>query len=262
MTSRGLGFLPDDPRLVELELYTRPAEALVGGDAGVSETLPLAWSNLAHVKQLPDQGLTQSCVGQAAATALETLSHLHGRPIARPSALAIYTYARLIARPHQPLVDVGCSPSAALQGMRDRGLVAESRWSLQEHDVDEAMPVDVDQHALDALLGEHHRAAPGRGIAERLRLAIHQGHVPIYAQDVDQSFMSYDGSAVFRDLSSGIRGRHMQAIVGYGPDWFLVAGSWGRDWGRDGFALVADEFMESGACDSFIFLTLAPKQVT
>lgn len=257
---RGKGCLRDPADVVRAEILERPVGQLLAVRRPVIVHPSCSW--VPYVETIPDQGATEACVGHAFATSLHVRSLLAGSPIARPSAKGIYDVARLLDRPGQPLVDVGCSPSAALHGMARFGLVAEERWPTTEGGIDERPPLDVFTHGLGSLLSGWYRIASGPGAAEGVRAALAAGHVPVFAMDVDEAYEDHDGADVVRALAGPVVGRHMQALVGYGPEGFTVAGSWGRAWGRGGYAVIAEELLESPACDGFIVPTLLPLQVT
>ena len=80
--------------------------------------------------------------------------------------------------------------------------------------------------------------------------------------DVDQSYVDYDGSDVYRVAGPDFVGRHMQCVVGYAEDHFEVLNSWGADWGSGGFARIGQDFLESRACNAWAVPTIVPIQVT
>lgn len=256
---KGLGFLPDDEALVGAELRERHARGLVDTTL---ETLPERWDLSPHVETIPNQGSTSSCVGHALATSLEVRGRVSGSPIARPSAKAIYDVARMVRAPRRELGDFGCQPSAAIDGISRYGLVAEARWPLDEANVNELPPLDVFAHGVGALLGAHYRIPSGLGAAGLLRRALHAGYVPVFAMTVDDAYFEHAGRTAYRAQLGPVVGSHMQALVGYLEDVFVVANSWGTEWGTGGFALLGADFLESAACSSFIVPTILPLRVT
>lgn len=254
--TRGLGFLPDDEQLVGVEHRTRHLELLVGAEADVPETFTLA-----HLAAIQDQGATSSCVGQALKTSVDVRARHVGADIPPVSAKAIYDVARLMRAPHQPLVDAGSQPSAAIEGMHRHGVVSEARWPFSHAGIDEPPPVDVFLAGAVALLGGHYRIPPGRGLAELVRRALAAGFVPCFAMQVDQAYFDYAGGVV-RAVDGPVLGAHMQAIVGYDAEAFTVAGSWGTAWGEGGFARLSPALLESATCSSFLVPTVLPMQVS
>lgn len=255
MSVRGLGFLPDPREVVEAQLVAYHARELYGAAVG----LPSVFSWRAYVETVPDQMSTSSCVGQAFANALHLHGLIRGEAMPRPSAKAIYDFARMLDTGiTHPLFDGGSRPSMALNGMRDYGLVAEERWPLTEANVNDKPAWDVFRHALSATLDQHYRIASGRGAGQLIREALASRYLPVFAMDVDAAFMDHDGRDVYRGLAGPVVGRHMQAIVGWDGSRFEVIGSWGTGWADGGFVMLSEDFIESAACDSFIVPTLSP----
>lgn len=255
---RACGFLDDPADVVSAELQSHHVRALVGEPA----VLPGYWDFVAQVQGIPDQGRTSSCVAQAFSTSFETRSHIIGAPIERPSVLAGYTGGRLVAAPKSVLVDGGSNPLAVLEAYRKYGLVAESRFPFSEDRVNAPLPLDVFQHGADATLGGHYRIGAGAGAGLELRRALFAGYIPVFAMSVDQRFFDLEGGRVYMPSGGPKLGRHMQAIVGYAPGKFLIAGSWGRGWAEDGFAWIDERFIESSECSSFIVPTIIPTKVS
>lgn len=272
MTLRGCGFHSDPDEIVSAQLIAYHARALVGA---APSSLPASFSWRAMLPTLPggspdmvDQGRTSACVGAALSSSILLRSHISGNPIKRPSVKAIYDLARMQAAPRAAtLFDGGCSPTDAINGIKEYGLVAEWRWPLQDQNagtdyINAKPPLDVFHHGLEALLGQHYRIAPGRGAAQLLREALFQGYIPTFAMDVFEDYQSYDGSAVYRSTGGHFVGRHMQAIVGWAEDYFEVLNSWGLDWGDAGFSRIADSFIESRGVDSLLVPTVIPLSVS
>lgn len=256
--TRRCGFLPDAEELVSTELQSRHARALIGEAA----VLPGYWDFVAQVQGIPDQGRTSSCVAQAFSTSFETRSHIIGAPIERPSVLAGYTGGRLVAAPRAPMVDAGSNPLAVLAAYEQYGLVAESRFPFSEEAVNAPLPLDVFQHGADATLGGHYRIPAGAGVGLELRRALFAGYIPVFAMSVDQRFFDLADGRAYMPSGGPKLGRHMQAIVGYAPGMFLIAGSWGREWAEGGFAWIDERFIESSEASSFIVPTIIPTQVS
>ena len=48
-----------------------------------------------------------------------------------------------------------------------------------------------------------------------------------------------------------VRDRHAAALVGYGPDHFILRSSWGTDWAADGYARLADGYAADAVEESY-----------
>lgn len=254
MTPRGLGFLADPSEIVSAQLVAYHARSMPRMGTPIA-SLPASFSWRAHVPSIADQGPTNSCVGQALASSVHLLTIVGGYPIERPSALTIYAFARLETSPRSALFDGGSSPTDAINVMKREGMVPESRWPFDPSKVDEVPPWDVFQHVSDVMVGQHYRVAQGRGAAQLLREAVAQNYFPTFAMDVDDAYLDYDGSDVYRAANGKYVGRHMQTVIGWGDGYLEVLNSWGDAWGDGGVSRIADSFIESRACDSFIIPT-------
>lgn len=258
-----LGHIPDAAHVVAKDLAERPLRRLIGVNASASSG-DIDFSSL--LDDIPDQGATSSCVGNAFSTAIYLRAKVAGHPIARPSRKAIYDVARLVDDPHVKLDDLGCRPRAAILGMQKYGLVAEERWKLAENDINQPPPLDVFLHGIGSELADYARIASGAGAADAIDRALASGFPVPYAQEVDQSYFDYDGSGVWSGMLGPSQGGHMQCIGGRtvvdGTPCFIVIGSWGRSFGRGGRALIARSFFDSGQATDILVPKVVPQEVT
>jgi C1A family cysteine protease len=257
--TKGLGFIPDDDEIVSAQLVAYPAHALVGVPVGLPASI--SWRSL--VDLVPDQGGTSSCVGHAFASSIDLLAKVRGNPIARPSASAIYAFARKRqVGPDAPLFDGGTSPSVAIEVMKDFGLAAEERWPFDSAHINDEPPLDVFHAGADALLSQHYRIANTSLAQDMIRQALAKGYIPTFAMSVDDAFMGWFGRAVYRGPDGASKGWHMQAIVGYADDYFEVLGSWGRNWADEGFVRIHESFFTTQNVGSILVPTIIPLKVT
>lgn len=255
---RCYGYLPDRAEHVDADLRARH----VGRLLGAALRTPVAVDHASRLDRILDQGGTSSCVGQALSTSLYLRGQIAGTPIARPSPLAIYTLARLADAPYAPLTDIGSRPSMALAGLRDHGMVAESRWPLVVGHVDSPLPLDVYQHGGDAPLLDHYRIGAGAGASVLVRQALARGFAPCLALQVDRSFEGY-GGGVWLGPIAPIVGGHYVCAVGYGEDYVWIANSWGSGWGLGGLGRIADRVLDDPTvCSDLLVPTVTPTDVT
>lgn len=254
VTTRGLGFLPDPIDIHDAELVAHNARALRNDAFPIPDSF--TWAHTDIVPEPRDQSVTSSCVGQALAASIECRSAAIGERIV-PSAKAIYDVARLMAN-RNALVDNGSSPSLAIEGTREFGLVAEERWPFSVANIDVKPPLDVFHAGADGVLMQHHRITPGRGCADEVKRLLCQGFFPCFAMTVDEAYDRYDGTDVYRAPSGRALGRHYQVVVGYDGDDFDVLGSWGKFWGRGGLARIARSVLESSDVSHWIVPAVLP----
>lgn len=249
-----LGCIPDLDDHVEEDLRERHIGRLVGTRAGALLT------SIDHSSfyEAPKQQ-AESCVGWALSTSVFILARLMGRPIERPSPKAIYDFARLVDSPNV-LIDNGCRPRAAIVGVQEYGFVAESRWTETATNANEKPTLDIFRAGCGAMLSTYYRIGGG-DVATMLRIAIAKGFVPLMAMPVDQAFMDLHDGSIYDWPTSAFLGNHAMAIIGYGPGYFLLANSWGAEWGVRGVGRVSDRVMNTLAFDVLV-ATIAPQEVT
>lgn len=257
---RGLGYLPDDPAIVTRELVERHISNLVGA---LSPTRPPALDYTQFVEKIPDQQNTSSCVGQAFATATHITANLAGMRIPRPSAKAIYDFARLEDRPYTMLEDDGSRPLAAIRCLVEKGMVSDTDWPLVfdvngRSNVNAMPPLDVYQEALAARVGDWYRIAAGAGASALVRHALARGLCPVFAMPVDEQYQWWSTGAVYEGRVGKSLGLHMQALAGYGDGHLLVVSSWGATHGARGVVKLAADYFDSGECTDIIVCRVVP----
>jgi hypothetical protein len=242
---RSKGYLRDVPDGRDWML-----DALVGA----APIPPLVdWSH--HLEGIRDQGATSSCVGQAFATVLSVRAKIASVAVPPISALHIYALAR---RGEQPLVDGGCRPRDAANGMRLYGVCAEPRWPFDAGKVNDPLPWDTLQAGADAHVDGYYRVAgDGETRCAALRLALAQGFPIAFAQEVDTEFENYS-DGILGPFTGPSEGGHYTALVGYGPGWFFGVNSWGTSWGKNGLYRISDARIGSDVCSDFYALTMTP----
>lgn len=260
--SRGLGWLPDDPLDVQLQIGLQHATALVGVGA---RDIPKTADYRALMDGIPDQKGSSSCVGQALATSCFLTAKFAGQPIPRPSPKALYDFGRLQDDPYGPMKDVGSRPTAVIRCGVDRGLVSEAAWPIifdadgRPLNINDPPPLDIYQDALAAKIGAYYRIAPGPGASLLCRIALARGFFPMFAMPVDDLYIDWSGDAVYPGRRHASEGGHMQAFCGYGEGFLLVMTSWGSSHGDAGVVKIDDAYVDSGECTDLIVATVVPR---
>lgn len=258
---RGFGWLPDDPTIVNHEMVHRPLGELVGAAPS-----PLAIRSVdftPFMLDIPDQGATSSCVGQAFATSLFLRAAVTGISIPRPSAKLIYDFARAEDQPYVKLVDAGSRPLAAIRCLVDKGMVAESAWPILEGpdgstNINVRPLLDIYQDALGFVVGDYYRIPAGRGASDGIRHALALGHVPVFAMPVDETYEHWGTGKVYEGRRGASLGGHMQSTGGYGDGFISVVSSWGIGHGYRGIVKIANDYFDSGEVTDIIVATLVP----
>jgi hypothetical protein len=192
-----------------------------------------------------DQGGSDACVGESFATSCWLVNGCAGK---RPGGLPIYTLARARerARVTDQLIDIGCVPSDAIDGMTTFGLVADDAWPLTQAAVNDELPWDVLQLADAAKAPTITDIGSGAGMADTIRAAIDSDKPVPFAMMVDQLFENITGSTIWTGYAGAPKGGHMMVFAGYDQDSFFALSSWGLGWGNKGIARLSNDFVDSG----------------
>jgi hypothetical protein len=255
--TRTLGHLPDTDIDIEQDLAHRHVGRLVGA---VRPRVAREVNMLGLLDRVLDQGSMSACVGFALSSVLYLRAKIAGWPIDRPSALAIYTLARLADDFYGVLVDAGSRPRRAMLALTSYGLVAEQRWPALEANVNTPLPLDVFQHGDDALLTDWYRIPSGRGAAVAVRESLARGFPVAFAMPVDAAYQNHDGRAAVSSVGD-IVGQHYQAFVGYRDAGLVVLNSWSSNWGNEGTAVLSDAFVDAH-CTDILVPTVIPAKVS
>lgn len=229
-----------------------------------------------------DQMRSNACVWFAVAMALFLRGKFEesrglGPSIPMPSmmqgwVLAQWTLQRWAGVPKEQRVarNVGSTVSAGLEGFREFGIASSKRWpldaSLEWPDIGLPadgpfdMPLDVDVAASVAkLTGDY--GANGANFPIVARAALAQGHFPVQAFDVDESFFDLSpANPVYRGTEGRpVIGRHMMVCDGYKPGFLRFRGSYGPSAGDAGWIWVPDEYSASSQARDGAVITATPR---
>ena len=78
-------------------------------------------------------------------------------------------------------------------------------------------------------------------------------HGPVLiAVGVDTHFADADGSQPLDEFDpASLSLYHAAALVGYAPHGFLMRCSWGEDWGKDGYVVATEAYLEQATLESY-----------
>ena len=255
----GKGYIGDHTR----EGYDKSADLttrhLFGGSSGV----PAEFSLEGFIRAIFDQGQTSSCVGWALAQAIYLRCLIMGVPIDFPSALAIYTFARAMSRYDidVPLVDGGCVPSFAVEGLGKWGVPSASVWPFVAENVNAAPDLeDLMWASAFKVLGFYRIASSGQQRLDDVRQAISHGYPVCIGAQIDQAFEDAGPKTVLTAPDpSKLLGGHMTNLISYTADGrFRDLNQWGSSWANGGLVWVDEEFVASDLLTDAFALTLAP----
>lgn len=218
-------------------------------------TLPTTVDLSKYVEAIHDQGQVSCCVGMATARAIDMRAKIVGisnEPY--PSELGIYAIARIVARRNakQALVDEGCMPADAAQGIALWGIEPEGAWPFDEAAVNLVPPLDVFiKSAAYHVQGFYAIESTGDQLCADIRQALAAGYPISFGQQVDQKFEDYVSGVMGPNTGPSLGG-HMTNIVGYEPgNVFICLNSWGPAWGDVGFYRCSAERITTDAYDFY-----------
>ncbi len=195
-----------------------------------------------------------------------------------PSPLASYALARLqeyagVTPEHiPPLEDTGSYPALYLRAIQHVGFV---RWEDYAYPTDSRTlndtgklvqlvnrhpPADVMIEAYDQRGMEYgiYDGDPSRRMDWIAEALMHR-MAPTFGMIVDTNFMYNAGGVVRRINLADALGGHDQCIVAVENGNVIVAGSWGRDFGANGYVTIsADVINDPDICSDFQIVKAAP----
>lgn len=259
----GTGHLPD-PAHVAASL--RHVSAIIADDqrAGVA----LSGRAADHIREVHDQRGTSRCVAEALGQGFACAARAQGYDAPEVSVTALYRMAR---QGQHPVTDSGSSPSEACYYAMARGLVPESRWpsvwaadGWTQANINDALPLDVWEHALDATITE----VGTIDLADRASIdaAIDAGYSIAWSTVVDKQFDAYSGGELAVPQGTN-RGRHYTLLVDR-AEVPVGVNSWSENWGiawgvfRGGFYRVSyDRLADSTSTDGRV-IRVGPRVLT
>lgn len=192
-----------------------------------------------------DQGQEGACTGFGLATVANYLLHKRKEwpDLTCVSARMLYEMARRYDE--WPGEDYsGSSARGAMKGWNKHGICSDERWLYNPEDADKKLTEERTSDALKRPLGAYYRVnhqdiiAMHSAMAEvgilYVTSAVHQGWNEVKS----------DGIIAYNETKIG---GHAFAIVAYNQQGFWIQNSWGKDWGKEGFALLSyDDWLENG----------------
>ena len=201
-----------------------------------------------------DQQTTNSCVAQATVKALEIKRIMeHGAEAhVDLSRRAVYYLAREQMNPPQHLVDDGTYIGHAFDVLRRFGVPPEEDHPWHDDEIN-VSPDWLDMrkaflHKIDSFYRIF--STGGQRIAEVVRCL--RAHNPVvFGTTVGNNWQDYTEDSLPLRLPVDVTGRHATVIVGYVDGHFIGENSWGTEWGRDGFYLLAPAVVASEQSGDF-----------
>jgi hypothetical protein len=227
------------------------------GDARLPESVDLRrpWHPIS------DQGETASCVGWAIADSVLRWHLVENgtlQPDQRLSARHVWMSAKETdqrdAYPSTFLEKDGTSLKAGLDVVRKFGVALENELPW-DGSLATSLPDDFNQSAKRRRIMAYFNLGDDT-VADRSarfpewRKWLHQNGPVLVLVAQDNHFLTSTGDLTAFDPTT-IHGSHAAALVGYGPDHFLLRSSWGTDWGDEGYVRMSLEYTAQAVIESY-----------
>lgn len=209
-------------------------------------SLPESADIRAHWGSVLDQGDLGSCVANAVAGAIRATRSANNLSVYDPSRLFIYYFARVLDGT-DPTEDAGTYIKSGFKAVNKHKVCSEKNWPYKIAD----FAVEPSQNAQKAA-AQHRKFnyLSLDGTPEEIKHSLAAGYPVVFGTDVYRSFMTkavaQTGKVpVPNKTSEELMGGHAMAIVGYDntAGHYVVANSWGAEWGDKGFCYVPFEYI-------------------
>lgn len=249
---RNYGHVPDDTTV-----FPESIDTLLGSSYPVIKALDFT----KYIPDIKDQGWSSSCVGQALARAIHVRAGIQELQLDYPSVLGIYTMARQYGNKTSLLFDTGSQPRIAMMALSRFGICSEETYPFDYTKINEPLPWHVLEADYGAKLTGYYKVyGDNEERCMALRQALFLGYPIAFGMDVDQAYEDGDFD-LYQSVTTPLRGKHMQCLVGYNETGFLVCNSWGSSWNSNGLAWLSDKWVGSGHCFDFYAVTVAPSKL-
>lgn len=238
----------------------QPIGALIQRLGGNAAPVPTTVSLLPFIGAVNDQSITNSCVAQAGTKALYVRGRKMGLVIPELSAQASYAMTRGASlMPGMKLLDVGSIPLDFWITASTFGVVSAERVPLDPGTINDRVPLDVFVAGADAHVTAYHAIeTQSDARCTEIRSTLSAGVPVVFAMPVDKAYEDLADASVYQGPTGPNLGGHDQLIIGFGPGFFQVLGSWGTAFAADGVARISDSFIGSDDCSEFFAADLAP----
>ncbi len=205
--------------------------------------------NRGNVPFILDQGNEGACTGFGLAAVVNYLMHTRaGADILisqrGASARMLYEMAKRYDEWEGSNYD-GSSIRGAMKGWHKHGVCSERIWPYKKNAKNERLTASRQLDALSRPLGNYYRVRHLH--LSHMHSALAEADILYASASVHEGWDEVDSETGIIPFSGDVAGGHAFSIVGYNDIGFWIQNSWGRDWGRDGFALLTyDDWLENG----------------
>jgi C1A family cysteine protease len=206
-----------------------------------------------HWSDVMDQGDLGSCVANAIAGAIRATRSKNKMSVYDPSRLFIYYFARVLDGT-DPKEDAGTYIRSGFKAVNKNRVCSERNWPYKIAD----FSVEPNKNAQKA--ATQHRKfnyLSLDGAPEEIKHSLASGYPVVFGTAVYRSFMTktvaQTGLVPNPDKTKEeCLGGHAMVIVGYNNSQghYVVANSWGADWGDKGFCYIPFEYIHDSVVTS------------
>jgi hypothetical protein len=198
-----------------------------------------------------DQETSSTCVAHCASMIwrvrewIERVIAANGGTFEVPDAASIlWLYERCCARDGEPGIDDGTRMATVFAVMRELGFPTEKHWPWDIKKLFKPVPDSVAYHAHDQIgsVAEYGLYQPSKS---KLKQLLASGYPIAAAAYIDTPYadcwnkQSLEDAVL--DLDGPREGGHAIGIIGYNSIGLIHAGTWGKDFGHKGFAIISWE---------------------
>lgn len=221
-------------------------------------TLPPSVTLASRMPPPGDQGNQSSCVGWAVAYGAR--SYYQGLDTAELRQTKVFSPAYIYnqIRGDKKSCEQGSYIDQALDLMKSQGVATLADFSYLQNNCSKLPDPEVKNGAKKhAIRGWSYIS---QGDLSSIKSELYKGNPVIVAMDVEDSFVSLRGSAIYKNKSRGLRSGHAMVIIGYDDarQAFHLLNSWGTDWGDRGYGWVDYETMRLYGRAYFVMDVMGP----
>lgn len=191
-----------------------------------------------------------SCAGNATADSIEILDAIdaaaQGSKAPPVQVSRLYVYAMARDEEDQIDKDEGTHLSTCFDVLSRFGVCDETVWPYDEAKVFVRPSIKALRQATGHKIHSYYGIdSTGDARLDDVLAALRANHPVVFGTNIERSFNDYDGGHVIKPPTGSTEGGHAMIIVGWlaAMNAFIVKNSWGNNWGDNGFAYFAPEFI-------------------
>lgn len=208
---------------------------------------------LSRSMPIEDQGGMSACVGYTLRRGIYMQTGVDA------SAVGIYKISRMLDRsgPGEPLIDLGCRPFFAYDGIHEFGVPLEKDEPSLASTVNDELDFGALRKSSVLRMTGFYRTSTYRPVEDWER-CITADFPVAFTTEVTQAVEDHNGRTPLSRPEGKVFGLHYMLAIGFetigGKKYFHIANSWGTKWGDAGYGIVTEDFVRATTdayCASF-----------